>query len=106
MCVKGAWGGVKSLNFGCTTAFSFVSRPLPHCRFILDMQKDRPDRPIVHPIEIAWVIGGDRWGDTPFCIVQTDQLGVIEVGYFWALFFRYWLILLRILRVLKNLKSG
>jgi len=27
---------------------------------ILDMEKDRPDRPIVHPLVIAWIIDDNR----------------------------------------------
>jgi hypothetical protein len=31
---------------------------------ILDMEKDRPDRPIVQPIVIAWIIEDDRYSDS------------------------------------------
>ena len=38
-------------------------------------------------------------------IVRTDQIGLIDVGYFWALFFQFPVILLRIFRLLRDLEN-
>jgi hypothetical protein len=51
MCVKGVGVGKKSTKYGD----DYRGR----IEIILDVEKDRPDRPIVQPIVIGWITEDD-----------------------------------------------
>jgi hypothetical protein len=57
-------------------------------------------------IHIAMITEAEFVKQHRLCIVQTDQIGIINVGYFWALFFQYWVRLLLILRLSNDLKAN
>jgi hypothetical protein len=54
-------------------------------------------------IHIAMITEAEFVKQNRLCIGQADQTDIINVGYFWALFFQCWVILLRILRLLNDL---
>jgi len=72
---------------------------------VLGMENDRPDRPIVQPVVIAWIVEDDRLNDLQGDTRYGSSRPIKSALLMWATFFQCWMILLRILRLLNDLES-